>query len=370
MSEGGNGPADRPNNHVSVFPYPGGKGREVDWILEKIPPHDTFVDVFGGSGAIIYNKPPSKNEVYNDANDDLVQFFRVLRTREDDLLEWLRNVPYARSVYEQWVHAFFDGHRPDDAVERAGRFFALRYMQFAGDMSMVNGFKTRAKRSPARTFDNARERIHELSNRFRDVIIEGRDFERVLDTYDDDDVDVLFYCDPPYVGGEHYYPVEFDHERFVDALADLQNDWMVSYADELPAGLEEIGHVVTRGRRHRMCRAATDSTEYLVCSFDPSERSRFLKDGEQTKLNAVADGGNRHDVQPGIDRTATVTAQLDDRCCPCCETICTGWVIYERVGPNLPQRTITFRCSSCKTFSPKGVVYWYDRERPGGEQDA
>ena len=79
----------QPNNHVSVFPYPGGKGRGVDWILEKMPPHDTFVDVFGGSGAIIYNKPPSTNEVYNDANEDLVQFFQVLREHEDDLLEWI-----------------------------------------------------------------------------------------------------------------------------------------------------------------------------------------------------------------------------------------------------------------------------------------
>lgn len=269
---------ERPNNHVSVFPYPGGKGREVDWILEKMPPHDTFVDVFGGSGAIIYNKPLSKNEIYNDANEDLVQFFRVLRAREDELLEWVRGVPYARSVYEQWIHEFFDGHRPDDEIERAGRFFALRYMQFAGDMSMVNGFKTRAKRSPARTFDNARERIHELADRFSDVIIECRDFERILQTYDDADVDVLFYCDPPYVGGEHYYPVEFDHGKLVEALEGLQNDWMVSYS-EVPDGLADLGHVVARGRRHRMCRSASDSTEHLVCSFDPSERASFLGDG-------------------------------------------------------------------------------------------
>ncbi|WP_135823028.1 DNA adenine methylase [Halostella litorea] len=293
----------RPDNHVSVFPYPGGKGREVDWILDRMPPHDTFVDVFGGSGAIIYNKPPSKNEVYNDANEDLVQFFRVLREREDDLIDWLRDVPYARSVYEEWVNAFFNGHRPEDPVERAGRFFALRYMQFAGDLSMVNGFKTRAKRSPARTFDNARERVHELADRFRDVIIECRDFERVLRTYDDGSVDVLFYCDPPYPGGEHYYPVEFAHADLADALVGLQSDWMVSYA-ELPDALvarligatrttgEEF-HVVHRDRRHRMCRGTSEATEHLVCNFDPATRAQFLEDGEQTTLLQAETGGNR-----------------------------------------------------------------------------
>lgn len=284
--------SEHPNNHVSVFPYPGGKGREADWILEKMPPHDTFVDVFGGSGAIIYNKPPSTNEVYNDANNDLVQFFEVLRERTDELEEFVRNTPYARSVYEEWVDAYFNGYRPDDPVERAGRFWALRYMQFAGDMSMVNGFKVRAKRSPSRTFDNARERLQELADRFSDVTIENRDWRRILETYDDTDVDVLFYCDPPYVDSEHYYGAEFDHTAFVDALGEVESDWMVSYAD-LPDGLEEIGHVLARDRRHRMCREASESTEHLVCSFDPAERSQFIsKDAEQATL--VTDGGERN----------------------------------------------------------------------------
>lgn len=281
------GQTDRPNNHVSVFPWPGGKGRGSDWILEKIPPHDTFVDVFGGSGAIIYNKPPSKYEVYNDANDDLVQFFEILRTRETELYEWVRNVPYARSVHDKWVDAFLNGHRPDDPIERAGRFFCLRYMQFAANVFENSGFKTRAKRSPARTFDNARERLQELANRFRDVIIENRDWSRIFDTYDDTSVDVLFYCDPPYVGSEHYYGVEFDHAAFVDALADLKSDWMVSYA-ELPDGLEDIGHVIARDRRHHMCRGSSDATEHLVCSFDPSARSSFVKVGfSQQTLEVV-----------------------------------------------------------------------------------
>jgi DNA adenine methylase len=301
MSSDGTDRSGRPDNHVSVFPYPGGKGREADWILEKIPPHDTFVDVFGGSGAIIYNKPPSTNEIYNDVNDDLVQFFEVLRTRTDELEEFVRNVPYARSVYDEWVDAFFNGYRPDDPVERAGRFWALRYMQFAGDMSMVNGFKVRAKRSPSRTFDNARERLQELADRFSDVTIENRDWRRILGTYDDTDVDVLFYCDPPYVDSEHYYGAEFDHAAFVDALADVESDWMVSYA-ELPDGLEEIGHVLARDRRHRMCRKASDSTEHLVCSFDPAERPQFLESGKQTKLLTAADGGNAREVAPGTDR--------------------------------------------------------------------
>lgn len=293
--------AQRPNNHVSVFPWPGGKGRRSDWIISRMPPHDTFVDVFGGSGAIIYNKPPSKNEIYNDANNDLVQFFEVLRERQDELLEWVRNVPYARSVHEEWADGFLNGHRPDDPIERAGRFFVLRYMQFAGKVFEKSGFKTRAKRSPARTFDNARERLDELAGRFRDVIIENRDWSRIFETYDDGSVDVLFYCDPPYIGTEHYYGGQFDHAAFVDTLEGLESDWMVSYA-ELPDGLADIGHVIQRDRRHRMCRSASESVERLVCSFDPRERAQFLESGEQQTLITATDGGEGRLMDTDTDR--------------------------------------------------------------------
>lgn len=289
---------ERPNNQVSVFPYPGGKGRKADWIISRMPPHTCYVEPFGGSGAILYNKPESSVEVYNDINGDVVQFFRVLRERREELEEWVRAVPYARDVYESWVSDYFDGYRPDDPVARAGRFFTLRYMQFSGEIAMRNGFKVRAKRSPSRTFDNARARLEELSERFRQVQIENSDYQDTFTRYDDSDTDVLFYCDPPYVGGEHYYGREFDHSAFADALLSLESDWMVSYGDlptELTArligavrsGREEL-YVIARDRRHRMCRSTSNATEHLVCSFDPTSTSKFLSDGmEQQRLEGT-----------------------------------------------------------------------------------
>lgn len=292
--------SDPPENHVSVFPWPGGKGRRSDWIISRMPPHDCYVEVFGGSAAILYNKPPSHNEVYNDVNDDLVQFFEVLRNRSDELAEWLECVPYARSVYEEWVHAFFDGYRPDDPIERAGRFFALRHMQFAGDARMPNGFKVRNYWNPARSFNNARERLFELADRFAEVTIEHRDWIELVDGYgaqwnDPDDPDVLFYLDPPYVGQEYYYDVTFDHEAFVDGLADIEGRWMLSYT-ELPDGLADY-HVLDRTRRHRMCRGNdAETTEHLVCNFDPDRVPSFIDTGSrQSKLASISGGVSSDD---------------------------------------------------------------------------
>ncbi|RLF18207.1 MAG: DNA adenine methylase, partial [Thermoprotei archaeon] len=37
--------------------FPGSKWYLAKWIISHFPPHRVFVDVFGGSGAIILRKP-------------------------------------------------------------------------------------------------------------------------------------------------------------------------------------------------------------------------------------------------------------------------------------------------------------------------
>jgi len=193
------------------------------------------------------------------------------------------------------VTAYFDGKRPEDPVERAGRFFFLRYAQFAGDISMKNGFKVRAKRSPARTFDNARYRLEELAERFRDVIIENRDYQRIFSTYDDTDVDVLYYCDPPYTKAKdgYYRGPRFDHAQFVDELARVDGHWMVSYGDP-PDDLEDLATtVVERSYNRSAGKDNSDRTERLYLSYDPAATPRFV-DGQQQTLVTSTDGGNDH----------------------------------------------------------------------------
>ena len=60
------------------------------------------MDVFGGSAAVLLNcTPPYPVETYNDVNHDVVNFFRVLRTEPDALVEQLDKTPYAREEYRR-----------------------------------------------------------------------------------------------------------------------------------------------------------------------------------------------------------------------------------------------------------------------------
>lgn len=265
---------------LSAFPYPGGKTTYCDEIISRMPDHRRYVEPFGGSAAVLLNKPSSYIEVYNDLDDDVVQFFRVLRERRAELESWLKQTPYSRSVYEEWVQSFYNGERPDDPVERAGRWFYLRYSQFNGSLDRRNGFKTGGKRNEARSFRGSIQDLETVAARFREVTIELEPYDKVLDRYDNPDT--LFYLDPPYFetsSDRSHYRVggEFDHGQFVDALRERDGDWMVSY-EKLPPGLEDVAEVVdsyTAMYSMSYDDERQERTEHIAMNFDPAERPDF-----------------------------------------------------------------------------------------------
>ncbi|WP_233274797.1 DNA adenine methylase [Haladaptatus cibarius] len=255
-----------------MFPYPGGKSRLSSWILEHASEHTCFVEVFGGAAGVLVNKDPdiSKVEVYNDRDGDLVHFFEVLRDRPDELVEWLETVPYSRVIHSKWADAFYGGYRPGDEIVRAGQFFYLRYSQWGGAYDSPSGFGTSKVSSRALSYANKIERLEEFGARFDDVVLENLDWQEVFEKYDGEET--VFYCDPPYVGKESYYPVsDIDHSEFVEALRELDAKWIVSYS-ELPEGLEEF-RVVGRGDSNYMGNGKSGSAkktrEHLVMNFDP-----------------------------------------------------------------------------------------------------
>lgn len=268
----------------SVFPYPGGKTYLASWLISHFPEHKCYVEVFGGGASVLVNKDESHTEVYNDRDGDLVQFFRVMRDREDELIAWLNRTPYARDQHNEFKEAFYGGERPDDPIERAGRFFYLRYSQYAAKYRTASGFACASQRNKAKKLRNATDALGEFSDRFKNVQIENLDYAELLDSYDREET--FFYADPPYMdeGDALYRHGEFDHERFVDALEGLDGKWAVSY-QRLPEMLEDYT-VVEKGRSQFMNKQhgegrSTKATERLVMNYDLSRVGRFEDSGSE-----------------------------------------------------------------------------------------
>jgi len=99
------------------FKYLGGKHFLLKELLKRIPPHDVYVEVFGGSADLLFHKPPSKIEVYNDIDGDLVNLFEVVRNNFDEFHEKAKWLLYSRQLNDEWRKQ----PMPNDKIERAVR---------------------------------------------------------------------------------------------------------------------------------------------------------------------------------------------------------------------------------------------------------
>jgi len=275
-----------PKQGSGTVNYPGGKTTIADWVIDHFPKHECYVEPFGGSASVLFNKPRSTVEVYNDAYGRVVNFFRMCRDRPDELREWVDSLPYSRRMYEEFVADMRAGDEPEDPIERAGRFFYIQTSSFSAK-PQGGGFRINTTaRSPAdeitHKFEKSKNQIDRIADRFREVVIEDLDYADAFDKYDGDDT--LFYADPPYVGdhnGNTYYMVgdDFDHDRFVDVVRDADGFVIISY-DDLPDVLADLvdgddWFVSERGRKYSSSMGAVKDTERLVSNFDPSSVPGF-----------------------------------------------------------------------------------------------
>lgn len=269
----------------NIFRYPGSKTRLADWITAQFPEHERYIEPFAGSAAVLLHKPRSTVEVLNDLNNDITQFFRVLRDRGDELAEWYAATPFSRDLHDEWQTQYNRGFRPSDPVERAGRFLYIRTTSVNG----LGGFSTRlADRNPTNAFQSQPEAIRRFASRLREVVIENLDYQEIIDKYDGDDA--VFYFDPPYpsVGEQLYEHGSINHDEFADTLASMEANWLVSY-QEVPAPVAAVGTTVLEYETRNNLRAGSDGgshaerdTERLVCNFDPDDQPRFSTTTQRT----------------------------------------------------------------------------------------
>ena len=101
----------------------GGKYSQLEWLLPRLPSAHHYCEPFGGSAAVLLNRPPSPVETYNDLDGEVVNFFRVLRERRDELVGQIALTPFSREEFYIAISGQDDSISP---LERARRFFIQR----------------------------------------------------------------------------------------------------------------------------------------------------------------------------------------------------------------------------------------------------
>ena len=173
-------------------------------------------------------------EVYNDFNGLLTNLYQCVRDKPDELKKELR---YMLNSRRDFLHIKETLHSENSLtnVQKAAYFYALvRYSYGSGADDFA---------SQPHSIWNDFPLIDAASARLQKVIVENKDFEKLITQYDRDES--FFYCDPPYYKTENYYMGggfgREDHKRLADVLCSIKGKFLLSYND-----CEEIRELYNR----------------------------------------------------------------------------------------------------------------------------
>lgn len=212
----------------SFIGWIGGKNHLKKFIIPLIPSDcDRYIEVCGGAGWVLFGKEKIKKqiEVFNDVDGDLINLYLQIKNNCAELqkeIDWLQS----RELFRKYRYEIENKAELTD-IQRAARYLYLIKCSFGSTRS---SFATAPK-----TTCNIIDELPKYKERLKSVIIENRDFENLIKTYDRPSS--VFYIDPPYVNSEKYYNKNYshftneDHKRLNMCLKAVKGRFILSYND-------------------------------------------------------------------------------------------------------------------------------------------
>ena len=211
--------------------YMGSKFSVAKWIISHFPEHYSYIEPFCGGASVLFRKQRSRVEVINDLNQEVVNFFDVLRDRSEELQRALTFTPFSRFELRR-AH---EVHR--DPLERARRFYIRSWQKFnGGSEGHLGSWRFATEETATSPIGDWRKRCLEIplfAERLRNVYIDCDTAVAVINRFDKPTA--LFYCDPPYVldtrTTRSIYQSEMtdeDHETLSEYLHGIQGMALIS----------------------------------------------------------------------------------------------------------------------------------------------
>lgn len=210
-----------------LIPYFGGKNRLAKTIIDRIAPHTCYVEVFAGSAGVLFAKEPSRAEVINDLDKELITFYRVVKHHPEEFHRQFKYCLVARDEFERLKKV-----APETLtdIQRAVRYFYLQKNAFGGQVANRH-FGTATTGPPKMNIFNLEETLTSAWQRLAAVTIECLDFRALLPRYDRPHT--FFFMDPPYwnLPGYRHDFVEQDFLDLAALLADLKGRFLMTIND-------------------------------------------------------------------------------------------------------------------------------------------
>lgn len=206
------------------IPRMGGKSKLRKHIIERIPEHICYVEPFFGAGWVYFGKEPSKVEVINDIDKELVNMFRMIKYHAPEIERMLEYECSGRDMFEEYKHCTVEYLTE---IQRAVRFLYLISQSFAS-RGTTYGYATNTKPSPQIFYKGV---LGDIKERLRNTYVENKGFDDIINRYDRPHS--FFFCDPPYFETAGYGS-EFgqkEHLLLRDLLSKIKGKFMLTIND-------------------------------------------------------------------------------------------------------------------------------------------
>lgn len=222
------------------FRWYGGKYSHLDDLLPLLPETDTYIEPFGGSGAVLLNREPADNETYNDIDPDVVTFFRVLCDQTEELIRQLALTPFAREEFATAIEA--DSDELDD-MEQARLFFTraeqartgLAQTATEGRWAACTSMSRRGMAGSVSRWHGHIEQLEAVAERLEGVDIKNEKAVDLIQACDSDDA--LIYCDPTYP-----HEVRTDEAAYGYEMSDEDHRELAAVLNECEAKVAVSGY--------------------------------------------------------------------------------------------------------------------------------
>lgn len=258
----------------SFFPYKGGKSRMAKLLMAQMPEHICYVEVFAGAANLLFAREPSKTEVINDVNSELVNLFRICRWHPREFIAELRMTFHSRTEFTD-----YKAQPGLTDIQRAARSYYIFKSCFGGNGGCPNstfGYGTTGRSGFRRMVFSV---IRTCSKRLDGVTIENLDFADLIARYDRPHT--FFYCDPPYIETSGYTAqfTDTDHKRLANSLRGIKGKFLLTIDDcsrarRLYKGFRIRGIDVNYSIARVKTTQASARKELIITNYNPPKQRR------------------------------------------------------------------------------------------------
>lgn len=213
----------------SPLAYMGGKSKLSRTIVSLVPEHQTYCEVFCGAAWVFFRKEPSRYEIINDLDSDLIAFYRVLQNHLEEFLKQFKWVLSSREWFEDWKRQQAAGGLTD--IQRAARYYYTQRHSFMGRVKNPT-FGSNPIRGPRINILRIEEELSMVYLRLAGVVIENLAWQECLKRYDREET--FFYLDPPFWEApcyKHNFTTIGEYQEIAETLGRIKGKFILSIND-------------------------------------------------------------------------------------------------------------------------------------------